>query len=47
MEKEKKERETWVGIRPSVIPAKKNNKKQERKKNKQICRGVMKGDNKE
>lgn len=40
----KKERETWVGYRPSVMPAKKKNKKQDRKKDKQICRDAMKGE---
>ena len=40
----KNERETWVGYRPSVMPAKKRNKKQERKENKQIFRDAMKGD---
>ena len=44
MEKKNKERETWVGYRPSVILAKKNNKKKERKENKQICRDAMKGE---
>ena len=44
MEKKKESRETWVGYRPSVIPAKKNNKKHERKKNKQACRDAMKGE---
>ena len=44
MKKENQERSTWVGYRPSVIPAKKNNKKKERKENKQICRDAMKGD---
>jgi len=38
----KNERETWVGYRPSVMPAKKRNKKQERKEGKQICRDAMK-----
>lgn len=36
--------ETWVGYRPSVVPAKKNNKKQDRKKNKQVCRDILKGE---
>jgi hypothetical protein len=40
----KNERETWVGYRPSVIPAKKKNKKHERKEGKQICRDAMKGE---
>ena len=45
MEKKDKNRgETWRGYRPSVIPAKKSNKKQERKNNKQICRNAMKGE---
>ena len=30
--------------RPSVMPAKKKNKKNERKEGKQICREAMKGD---
>lgn len=36
--------DTWVGYRPSVIPAKKKNKKNERKQSKQICRDAMKGE---
>lgn len=44
MKKQAENRETWVGYRPSVIPAKKNNKKHERKNNKQVCRDAMKGD---
>jgi hypothetical protein len=40
----KNERETWCGYRPSVMSAKKKNKKHERKEGKQICRDVMKGD---
>lgn len=46
MEKNKnKNRETWCGYRPSVMPAKKKNKKHERKKDKRICRETMKGEN--
>ena len=37
-------RETWCGFRPSVMPAKKNNKKRTRKEGKRICRDVMKGE---
>jgi len=44
MKKQAENRETWVGYRPSVIPAKKNNKKHERKNNKQVCRNAMKGE---
>ena len=40
----KNNRETWVGYRPSVISAKKKNKKHERKEGKQICRDAMKGE---
>ena len=36
--------ETFVGYRPSVMVVKKKNKKQDRKKNKQICRDAMKGE---
>jgi hypothetical protein len=36
--------DTWVGYRPSVMPAKKKNKKHERKEGKQICRDAMKGE---
>ena len=36
--------DTWVGYRPSVMPAKKKNKKDERKQGKQICRDAIKGD---
>lgn len=43
MEKKNQNRETWIGYRPSVMPAKKN-KKHERKEGKQICRNAMKGD---
>ena len=42
MEKKNQERSTWVGYRPSVMPAKKKNKKNERKEGKQICRDIMK-----
>jgi hypothetical protein len=44
MEKKNQNRETWVGYRPSVIQAKKKNKKHERKEGKQICRDAMKGE---
>ena len=44
MEKKSQNRETWVGYRPSVMPAKKKNKKHNRKEGKQICRNAMKGD---
>ena len=40
----KNERETWCGYRPSVMPTKKKNQKNERKEGKQICRAAMKGD---
>ena len=43
MKNQNKNRETWVGYRPSVIVAKKGNRKQERKVNKQVCRDAMKG----
>lgn len=43
MEKKTKRGETWCGYRPSVIPAKKKNKKHDRKEGKQICRDAMKG----
>ena len=42
MEKKNQNRETWCGYRPSVMPAKKKNKKHERKEGKQICRDAMK-----
>ena len=42
MKKKNQNRETWCGYRPSVMPAKKKNKKQERKEGKQICRDAMK-----
>ena len=32
MKKENQERSTWIGYRPSVMPAKKKNKKHDRKK---------------
>jgi len=38
----KNKRETWCGYRPSIIPAKKKNKKHERKESKQICRDAIK-----
>lgn len=41
--KKNENRETWVGYRPSVIPAKKGNKKRTRKEGKQICRDAIKG----
>jgi len=44
MEKKNQNRETWCGYRPSVMPAKKKNKKHERKEGKQICRNAMKGE---
>ena len=44
MEKKNQNRELWVGYRPSVMPVKKKNKKNERKEGKQICREAMKGD---
>lgn len=44
MEKKNQNRETWVGYRPSVMPAKKKSKKHERKEGKQICRDAMKGE---
>lgn len=44
MKKQADNRETWVDYRPSVIPAKKNNKKHERKNNKLTCRNAMRGD---
>lgn len=44
MEKKNQNRETWVGYRPSVMPAKKKNKKHDRKEGKQICRDAMKGE---
>lgn len=44
MKKNNKRGETFVGYRPSVMAVKKKNKKQDRKKNKQICRDAMKGE---
>ena len=44
MEKKNQERSTWIGYRPSVMPAKKKNKKRDRKEGKQICRDAMKGE---
>lgn len=44
IEKKNQNRELWVGYRPSVMPAKKKNKKTERKEGKQICRDAMKGE---
>ena len=37
-------RELWNGFRPSVIPARKGDKKKDRKANKQVCRDALKGD---
>lgn len=37
-----KERETWVGIRPSVIQNKKKDKKRKRKEGKKECREATK-----
>jgi hypothetical protein len=37
------ERNLWNGFRPSVIPARKKNKRLVRESNKQLCRDVMKG----
>lgn len=42
MKKENKDRELWVGYRPSVIPARKGDKKKDRKEGKKICRDAMK-----
>ena len=36
-------RDLWVGFRPSVIPARKNDKKKDRKDGKRICRDALKG----
>ena len=44
MKKKIENRETWCGFRPSIMPAKKKDKKKERKENKQLCRDAMKGD---
>ena len=44
IEKKNQNRELWIGYRPSVMSAKKKNKKHERKEDKQICRDAMKGD---
>lgn len=43
MKKNNERGETFVEYRPSVMIPKKKNKKQDRKKNKQICRDAMKG----
>lgn len=43
--KEQVTRETWTGYRPSIMRPKKNDKYLERKKNKQICKDAMKGEN--
>lgn len=42
MKKNNERGETFVGYRPSIMTVKKKNKKQDRKKNKQICREAMK-----
>lgn len=39
------ERNLWNGFRPSVIPARKKNKRLVRESNKQVCRDIMKGGN--
>ena len=44
MEKKNQNRETLCGYRHSVMPAKKNKKKHERKEGKQICRNAIKGE---
>lgn len=44
MKKNTERGETFVGYRPSVMIPKKKNKKQDRKKNKQICRDAIKGE---
>jgi hypothetical protein len=44
MKKNSERGETFVGYRPSVMVVKRKNKKQDRKKNRQICRDAMKGD---
>ena len=43
MKKQNTNRELWTGFRPSVMPAKKKNKRLVRESNKQLCRKVMKG----
>ena len=42
MKKNHERGETFVGYRPSVMMPKKKNKKQDRKKHRQICRDAMK-----
>lgn len=42
--KNKDRGETWVGFRPSVIPARKGDTKKDRKVNKQRCRNIQKGE---
>lgn len=44
MKKKSQNRELWVGYRPSVMLAKKKNKKHDRKEGKQICCNAMKGE---
>lgn len=41
--KSAQERELWNGFRPSIMPARKNNKRLIREENKQICRQATKG----
>lgn len=43
--KKKNDRELWVGFRPSVMPAKKGDKKRTRKEGKHICREAEKETN--
>ena len=43
--KNTQERELWNGFRPSVIPARKNNKHLIREENKQLCRQATKRGN--
>lgn len=38
-----KNRDTWVGFRPSVMPARKGDKKKDRKDGKRICRDAIRG----
>lgn len=44
MKKNNERGETFVGYCPSIMVVKKKNKKQDRKKNKQIYRDAMKGE---
>ena len=44
MKNNKDRGETWVGFRPSVVPAKKGNKKHMRKEGKRICQDAKKGE---